>query len=66
MKKLENLKGAKTLNKNEQQSINGGRSVLLPFNGTCSVGGVCYSSDNCCTSQGLCGARGSDNICYPT
>ena len=41
MKKLSNLKGAKTLSKKEQQSINGGFNILADCIGK-QVGDPCY------------------------
>jgi len=46
MKKLQNLKGAKALNKKEQQSINGGWDAGSPddcaINGCDGCVGICY------------------------
>ncbi len=47
MKKLANLKGAKTLNKNEQKNINGGKikcgSYFLCHPLQCCIQGICYA-----------------------
>lgn len=44
MKKLENLKGAKVLSKNEQQVLNGGGpgGTYCNFNNPCPKGYDCY------------------------
>ena len=67
MKKLQNLKGAKALNKKEQQSINGG----APGGGSC-----CDPVNSCCIPQpiafqlalsvmeGGCGQQGDPGCQY--
>ena len=73
MKKLSNLKGAKTLNKQEQQNINGG----IPYQGghasdhTCVGSGApnqaCSSTDGfstaCLNYNGRCIINGSVAYC---
>jgi len=50
MKNLMNLKGAKALNKKEQQAINGGGHFTFTPNGPCGETGGTISND----SQGSC------------
>lgn len=53
MKNLKNLKGAKALNKEEQQSINGGMLRPVPSTGPCGgTGGMVVADWHCQVNHG--------------
>ncbi|WP_298903703.1 hypothetical protein [uncultured Psychroserpens sp.] len=63
MKKLKNIKGAKALDKKEQQSINGGMPTPVPVNRPCGdTGGAPVSSHWCIIGTG--GFIWYNGVCY--